>query len=153
MRSKIPEVALSTDVITGFPGETEEDFQKTVELMKEIEFDFAYMFKYSERDKTYAQRKMKDDVPEEVKKDRLETIIEMQEEISLDKCQARIGETVEVMIEGTSKRDDDEWSGRTDDFKTTVFPDPEGVDVGPGDFVDVDIKDSTSHTLKGEYAG
>jgi tRNA-2-methylthio-N6-dimethylallyladenosine synthase len=153
MREQIPDVAISTDVITGFPGETEEDFQETVDLMKRTRFDFAYMFKYSERDKTYAQRKMEDDVPEEVKKDRLETIIDLQEEISLEKCQARIGETVEVMIEGTSKRNDDEWSGRTDDFKTTVFPDPQDRSLEPGDFVEVDIEDCTSHTLLGSFSG
>ena len=150
MRSKIPGVALSTDIIVGFPGETEEQFQKTYNLMEELRFDFAYMFKYSEREKTYAEREYEDDIPEDVKNDRLSSIIELQEDISREICETRVGTVQEVMVEGESKRDDTELSGRTDDFKTTVFPKPENGELEPGDFVDVEIDDCTSHTLLGE---
>ena len=152
MREKIPEIALSTDIIVGFPGETDEQFRQTRELMEKLRFDFAYMFKYSEREKTYAQREMEDDIPEELKKERLEEIIGMQEEISREICESRLGTVQEVMVEGESKRDETELSGRTDDFKTTVFPKPETGSLEPGDFVDVRIDDCTSHTLLGEIA-
>ena len=153
MRERIDGLALSTDIIVGFPGETDEQFQQTKDLMEELRFDFAYMFKYSERSKTYAEREMEDDVPESVKKERLTSIIEMQEDISREICESRIGTTQEVLVEGPSKRDDSELSGRTDDFKTTVFPRPEDDSIEAGDFVDVDITDCTSHTLLGELSG
>ena len=150
MRAKIPDLALSTDIIVGFPGETDEQFQKTYDLMGELRYDFAYMFKYSEREKTYAQREMEDDIAEEVKQQRLQSIIEQQEEISGEVFESRVGTTQEVMVEGESKRDDSELSGRTDDFKTTVVPKPEDGQWEPGDLVDVRITDCTSHTLLGE---
>mgnify|MGYP006279848051 CR=1 FL=1 len=153
MREAIPDIAISTDIIVGFPGESEEDFRKTRDLMEELRFDFAYMFKYSEREKTYAQREMEDDISEELKKERLTEIIEMQEEISREVCESRIGTVQEVMVEGESKRDDSELSGRTDDFKTTVFPKPDEGVLEPGDLVDVRIDDCTSHTLLGELSG
>ena len=153
IRDRIPEMAISTDVIVGFPGETEEDFEKTRQLIEDIEYDFAYMFEYSERSKTYAARKLEDDVPDDVKNDRLQTIIELQEDISGRIFQDRIGETEEVLIEGTSRRDDSELCGRTDDFKMTVFPDPEDENLEPGDIVPIRVKDATSHTLLGEYTG
>lgn len=152
MRSTIPDLALSTDIIVGFPGETEEDFQKTVDLMERTRFDFAYMFEYSEREKTYAERELEDDVPDDVKNERLQQIIELQEQISREICETRIGEVDEVLVEGESKRDPDELSGRTDDFKNTVFPKPDDDSVEAGDFVDVEIQDCTSHTLLGEIA-
>jgi len=153
MRSKIPEIAISTDVIVGFPGETDEQFQKTFDLMEKLRYDFAYMFKYSEREKTYAQREYEDDIPDGLKTERLEKIIELQESVSREICEQRVGETVEVMVEGESKRDDSELSGRTDDFKTTVFPKPDETDLEPGDFADVRIEDCTSHTLLGAFNG
>ncbi|MFB6263954.1 MAG: tRNA (N6-isopentenyl adenosine(37)-C2)-methylthiotransferase MiaB [Bradymonadaceae bacterium] len=150
MRRTIPDLALSTDVIVGFPGETEEDFQKTVDLMEDLRFDFAYMFEYSEREKTYAARELEDDVPDEVKNERLQTIIELQESISREIFEQRVGTIQEVLVEGESKRDSGELSGRTDDFKTTVFPRPADGSVEPGDLVDVAVDDCTSHTLLGE---
>ena len=152
LRDTIPEIAISTDIIVGFPGETEEDYQKTYDLMEEIRYDFAYMFKYSEREKTYAEREMDDDISEELKNERLSAIIELQEEISGEIFESRVGTIQEVMVEGESKRDDSELSGRTDDFKTAVFPKPEEGVLEPGDFVDVKIDDCTSHTLLGEIA-
>ncbi|MFB6351075.1 MAG: MiaB/RimO family radical SAM methylthiotransferase, partial [Bradymonadaceae bacterium] len=152
LRTKIPDIAISTDIIVGFPGETEEDFQKTRELMEEVRYDFAYMFKYSEREKTYAEREMEDDVPEDVKQERLSSIIEMQEGISREICETRVGTVQEVMVEGESKRDETELSGRTDDFKNTVFPKSDTRELEPGDFVDVRINDCTSHTLLGSLA-
>ena len=150
IRAAIPDIAMSTDVIVGFPGETDEDYQKTVDLLEEIRFDFAYLFKYSERDGTYAARKLDDDVSEEVKGERLSSLIERQEAISAEVFAGRIGRTMKVMVEGESKRDADDLCGRSDDFKMTVFPRPDGRTVEPGDFVDVEITDATSHTLLGE---
>lgn len=150
IRTAMPDVALSTDIIVGFPGETEEDFQLTMELMRQTRFDFAYLFKYSERSGTYASRKIEDDIPEDVKRRRLKEIIELQESISAEIFKSRIGKTFRVMAHGPSKKSDLEWCGRTDDFKMTIFPYIEGMKEG--DFVDVKITRCTSHTLMGELA-
>jgi tRNA-2-methylthio-N6-dimethylallyladenosine synthase len=150
IRAAMPDVALSTDIIVGFPGETEEDFQLTMELMRETRFDFAYLFKYSERSGTYASRKIEDDIPEDVKRRRLKEIIALQESISAEIFESRIGKTFRVMAHGPSKKSDLEWCGRTDDFKMTIFPYIEGMKEG--DFVDVKITRCTSHTLMGELA-
>jgi tRNA-2-methylthio-N6-dimethylallyladenosine synthase len=149
LRDKIPEIALSTDVIVGFPGETEEDFAKTMELVESTRFDLAYLFKYSERDGTYAARKLEDDVPEEVKGRRLREIIELQESICAEVFAERVGRTYRVLVEGDSRRDESDFYGRTDDFKTVVFPKPGDGSVAPGDLVDVLVEDCTSHTLLG----
>ncbi|MFP4598727.1 MAG: tRNA (N6-isopentenyl adenosine(37)-C2)-methylthiotransferase MiaB [Persicimonas sp.] len=149
IREAIPDIAISTDIIVGFPGETDEDFAKTVELLESTRFDFAYLFKYSERSNTYAARNMPDDISEEVKGERLRHIIELQESISAEVFQSKIGSTKRVLVEGESKRDPNDLCGRSDDFKMTVFPRPEGRDLQPGDLVDVEITDCTSHTLLG----
>ena len=151
IRAAIPSIAMSTDVIVGFPGETDDDYRQTVELLEKVRFDFAYLFKYSERDGTFAARNLPDDVPEEVKGERLRDLIERQEAISASVCAARVGDVVEVMVEGESRRDADDLCGRTDDFKTVVFPKPPGG-LEPGSFADVAITDATSHTLLGELA-
>jgi tRNA-2-methylthio-N6-dimethylallyladenosine synthase len=150
IREAIPEIALSTDIIVGFPGETDADFAETMEIMRELRFDFAYMFKYSERSNTHAARHKPDDISEEVKGERLTRLIEQQEQISAEVFQSRVGRTYEVLVEGTSKRDDNDLCGRTDDFKMCVFPRPTDRDVSAGDLVDVEIVDCTSHTLLGE---
>ena len=150
IREAIPEMAMSTDIIVGFPGETDDDYDKTVNILQQIRFDFAYLFKYSERDGTYAARNLDDSIDEELKGKRLSDLIAMQEEISAEVFGSRIGETFEVMVEGESKRDSAELCGRTDDFKMVVFPKPESHELNPGDFVDVRIDDATSHTLLGE---
>ncbi|MFW5966927.1 MAG: tRNA (N6-isopentenyl adenosine(37)-C2)-methylthiotransferase MiaB [Persicimonas sp.] len=153
IRQAIPDIALSTDIIVGFPGETDEDFEKTLELMESTRFDFAYMFKYSERSNTYAARNLDDDIPEEVKGERLKRLIELQEEISAEVFESRVGRTETVLVEGPSKRDPAELCGRTDDFKTTVFPRLDDRTIEPGELVDVRITDCTSHTLLGEAVG
>ena len=150
IRENIPDIAMSTDIIVGFPGESDEDYAQTVEMLEKIRFDFAYLFKYSERDGTFAARKLEDDIDEEVKHQRLAALIERQEEISSEIFAAQVGKTKEVMVVGESKRDANDLCGRTDDFKMTVFPRPEGISPAPGELVDVRVDDATSHTLLGQ---
>ncbi|WP_010249178.1 tRNA (N6-isopentenyl adenosine(37)-C2)-methylthiotransferase MiaB [Myroides injenensis] len=146
----IPDISLSQDMITGFPTETEEDHKDTLSLMEHVRYDFGFMFAYSERPGTLAARKLEDDVPEEVKKRRLSEIIFTQNKISLERTQRFVGQTVEVLIEKTSKRSDKEWSGRNSQNTTVVFP-KENYKVG--DFVLVEIQDCTSATLIGKAVG
>ncbi len=146
IRKIIPDCAISHDMIAGFPTETEEDHQDTLSLMEFVQYDFGYMFYYSERPNTYAARKMEDDVPLEVKKRRLTEIINLQQEHSLKRNQQHIGKTEEVLIEGTSKKSDEEWFGRTTYNTVVVFP--KGNEK-PGDFVNVKISDCTAATLLG----
>ncbi len=146
IRQAIPAVALSTDVIAGFPSETEEDHALTLELMREVRFDGAFMFKYSPREKTRAWN-MGDDVPDAVKGRRLQEIIDLQREMSLNINRAAIGSVERILLEGPSKRSDDEWMGRTDANKSVVVA---RGDFAVGDYVDVRITASTSATLFGE---
>ncbi|HLW42661.1 MAG TPA: tRNA (N6-isopentenyl adenosine(37)-C2)-methylthiotransferase MiaB [Flavobacterium sp.] len=146
----IPEISLSQDMITGFPTETEKDHQDTLSLMEYVNYDFGYMFAYSERPGTLAARKMKDDVPEEVKKRRLQEIVDLQQKIGLKRTQRFLGQTVEVLIEKDSKKSDLHWSGRNSQNTTVVFP-KENYKVG--DFVLVKVTDCTSATLIGEAVG
>ena len=146
----IPDISLSQDMITGFPTETEEDHQDTLSLMEHVRYDFGFMFAYSERPGTLAARKLEDDIPEEVKKRRLSEIIAVQGKISLERTKRFVGQTVEVLIEKTSKRSDLEWSGRNSQNTTVVFP-KENYKVG--DFVEVYIEDCTSATLIGKAVG
>lgn len=146
----VPGISLSQDMITGFPTETEEDHQDTLSLMEYVKYDFGYMFAYSERPGTLAARKMKDDVPEEVKKRRLQEIVDLQQKLGLQRTQRFLGQTVEVLIEKPSKRSDAHWSGRNSQNTVVVFP-KENYKVG--DFVNVKIIDCTSATLIGEAVG
>lgn len=146
----IPEISLSQDMITGFPTETEEDHQDTLSLMEHIKYDFGYMFAYSERPGTMAARKMEDDVPEPVKKRRLQEIVDLQQRIAMERTKRFVGQTVEVLIEKTSKRSEEHWSGRNSQNTTVVFP-KENYKVG--DFVLVKVADCTSATLIGEGIG
>jgi len=145
MKSIIPGCSLSTDIIAGFCGETEEEHQQTLSLMKEVEYDLAYMFAYSERERTLAYRKFEDDVPEEVKKRRLSEIISQQMSIQHSRNKAEIGNRHIVLVEGTSKRSEDQLSGRTDTNKMVVF---DRKDFVRGDYVEVEITDCTSATLR-----
>lgn len=147
MRDIIPGVTLSTDIITGFCGETEEEHEDTLSLMAEVKYDLAYMFAYSERGRTLAQRKYEDDVPEEVKKRRLSEIIEQQMDIQEELNKKEIGRRHLVLIEGTSKRSDEQLCGRTDTNKMVVF---DREDYEKGDYVEVTITDCTSATLMGD---
>ena len=150
MRTLIPGVSLSTDIITGFCDETEAEHADTVSLMKEVEYDLAYMFAYSERERTLAHRKYEDNVPEEVKKRRLTEIITQQMEIQGRRNQDEIGRRHLVLVEGTSKRSDEQLAGRTDTNKMVVF---DRQDFAKGDYVEVEITDSTSATLMARPIG
>ena len=146
----IPEIALSQDIIAGFPTETEEDHQDTLSLMEYVKYDFGYMFIYSERPGTLAARKLEDDVPEAVKKRRLQEIIDLQQKMGLERTKSYIGKTVEVLIEKESKRSDEHWAGRNSQNTMVVFP---KGNYKAGDFVMVKITDCTSTTLIGEAVG
>ena len=148
IRQAVPNIAFSTDIIVGFPGETESDFQATMALVESVRFDSAFMFMYSERDHTLAKKSLPDDVPLDQKKARLAALIERQEAISAQVNSALVGHTVEVLAIGPSRRDPADWMGRSDTFKTTIFP-LAGSDLHAGDLVHVKVESTTSHTLKG----
>src|SRR5690554_1709196 len=150
IKAIIPDIALSQDIIAGFPTETEEDHQDTLSLLEYVKYDFGYMFIYSERPGTLAARKLKDDVPEAVKKRRLQEIIDLQQKMGLERTRSYIGKTVEVLIEKESKRSDQHWAGRNSQNTTVVFP---KENYQAGDFVMVKINDCTSTTLIGEAVG
>ncbi|MEE4196286.1 MAG: tRNA (N6-isopentenyl adenosine(37)-C2)-methylthiotransferase MiaB [Bacteroidales bacterium] len=145
----LPDCAITTDLMTGFPGETEEDHQETLSLMKEVNYDQAYMFKYSERPRTYAARHLKDDVKESEKTRRLTEIIDLQGELSAKSKRNDLGKVFEVLIEGVSKKSKDHYYGRTSQNKVVVFP---RLNYKTGDYVEVEIIDCTSATLIGEVA-
>lgn len=144
MRAIIPGVSLSTDIIAGFCGETDEEHEGTMSLMREVGYDLAYMFAYSERERTLAYRKYEDDVPEEIKKKRLTEIINQQMSLQLVRNTAEIGERHLVLVEGDSKKSDQQVSGRTDTNKIVVF---DKENYKPGDYVEVEVTDCTSATL------
>jgi tRNA-2-methylthio-N6-dimethylallyladenosine synthase len=143
----VPDCAISTDIITGFCGETEEEHQNTLSLMDLVAYDFAYMFKYSERPKTLAERRFKDDVPEEVKSRRLNEIIEKQLAHALASNKKQIGTTQKVLVEGSSKRNQEELCGRTGRNSVVVFP---KENYSKGQYLMVEISDCTSATLLGK---
>ena len=145
MKSIIPGLSLSTDIIAGFCGETEEEHQQTMSLMALVEYDLAYMFAYSERERTLAYRKFEDDVSHEIKKRRLTEIINQQMEIQKQRNQLEIGKRHLVLVEGTSKRSEEQMSGRTDTNKMVIF---DRKNFKKGDYIEVEITDSTSATLK-----
>ncbi|MDT0559595.1 tRNA (N6-isopentenyl adenosine(37)-C2)-methylthiotransferase MiaB [Ichthyenterobacterium sp. W332] len=142
----IPDCAISQDMIAGFPTETEEDHKDTLSLMEYVKYDFGFMFAYSERPGTMAARKMEDDIPSDIKKRRLNEIIQLQQEHSLYRTQQHIGKVEEILIEKQSKRSDQHWAGRNSQNTMVVFP-KENYNVG--DFVKVKITDCTSATLLG----
>ena len=144
IRERIPDCGISSDLFTGFHNETEEDFQQTLSLMEEAAFDSSFMFKYSERPGTLAARTMPDNVPEDVKIDRLNRMIELQNRLSAESNRRDIGKVFEVLVEGVSKRSKEQWVGRTQQNKTCVFP---RGDYRAGDLVKVVVRDSSSATL------
>lgn len=146
IREIIPECGISTDIISGFCSETTEQHQETLSLMEWVGYDFAYMFKYSERPKTLAERKFKDDVPEEVKGSRLKEIIELQNRLSLESNKKDIGKVHQVLVEGPSKRSQEHLSGRNTQNKVIVFP---KGNYKAGELVDVLVHDCSSATLLG----
>jgi tRNA-2-methylthio-N6-dimethylallyladenosine synthase len=147
IRSIVPGCAISTDIITGFCTETEEDHQETLSLMEWASYDFAYMFKYSERPGTRAARKYKDDITEEIKTNRLNEIISLQNKLSARSKKQDVGKIFEVLIEDFSKRSQDNLSGRTSQNKVAVFP---GNGHQKGDYVNVVVERCTSATLIGK---
>ena len=149
VRKIIPDCAISQDMITGFCGETEEDHKETLSLMEYVKYDFGFMFAYSERPGTLAAKKMEDDVPMEIKKRRLSEIITLQQKLSLFHMKQFVGKTVEILIEGDSKKSSDQWMGRNSQNAVAVFP--KGNEQ-IGDTVMVYIDDCTSATLIGRLA-
>lgn len=150
IRRILPDAGISTDLFTGFHNETEEDFQQTLSLMREVGYDSAFMFKYSERPGTFASKHLPDNVPEDVKIERLNRMIALQNELSAMSNRADIGKEFEVLVEGRSKRNADEYFGRTSQNKVVVFP---KENTKPGDFVRVMITEAGSATLKGHLTG
>lgn len=146
----VPEMSLSQDMIVGFCGETEEDHKDTLALMEYVKYDFGFMFAYSERPGTLAAKKMVDDVPFEVKKRRLQEIIDLQQEHALIRTQQHLGKIEEFLIEGTSKKNPNEWKGRNTQNTVAVFP---KGNYKLGDFVLLRVEDCTSATLKGTVLG
>ena len=147
IRRIIPGCAISTDIMTGFCGETEQDHEDTLSLMREVQYDFAYMFKYSERPKTLAERKFEDDVPEEVKQRRLQEVIEIQQASSLKSNQQAVGKTFKILVEGVSKKSEEQLFGRNSQNAVIVFP---RKNFKKGQYVHVKVSDCTAATLIGE---
>ncbi|MBK7885974.1 MAG: tRNA (N6-isopentenyl adenosine(37)-C2)-methylthiotransferase MiaB [Bacteroidetes bacterium] len=147
IRRIIPECGISTDIISGFCGETEEEHQDTLSLMEWAGYDFSYMFKYSERPGTAAEKKFTDDIPEEVKSRRLQEIVDLQRKLSAIRTKKAVGKTFRVLVEGVSKKSDEMLSGRNSQNTVVVFP---KGNLQPGDYVNVRITHCTTATLIGE---
>lgn len=149
IRQIIPDCGISSDIITGFCTEEERDHRDTISIMEYSRYDFSYMFFYSERPGTLAQRRYKDDIPEEVKKRRLHEIVEIQNKLSQESNKKDLGKTFTVLIEGDSKKNDKEWKGRNSQNKVIVFP-KENYSLKNGDYVQVKVLDCTQATLLGK---
>ena len=147
IRRIVPDCAISTDLFCGFHSETEEDYQETLSLMREVGYDSAYLFKYSERPGTYAAKHLEDDVPEDVKVRRLQGMIDLQNKLSEESNKIDIGKTFEVLVEGFSKRSREQLFGRTSQNKVVIF---DKGDYKVGQFVNVRVTGATSATLFGE---
>jgi tRNA-2-methylthio-N6-dimethylallyladenosine synthase len=144
LRRAMPDIALSTDILSGFSGETDDDHARTLDLMRELRFDSAFMFAYSERDLTFAAKKLPDDVTPAIKQRRLAEIVRLQETISAEVFAGQVGRRERVLVHGPSKRDPAQLMGRTDGFKTVILP----AGVGAvGELVDVTIRRATMATL------
>jgi tRNA-2-methylthio-N6-dimethylallyladenosine synthase len=147
IRDMIPDISLTTDIILGFPTETRDEFMDTVRIMKQVQFDSAFIFNYSERKGTVAARRWPDDVPADEKKFRITLLNEIQKEINLNRNRLHVGRIHEILVEGPSKRNPNHWTGRTDGNKMVVFP---RHHEQPGDYINVKICVATANTLKGE---
>jgi tRNA-2-methylthio-N6-dimethylallyladenosine synthase len=152
IREVIPDCGISSDIIAGFCTETEEEHQETLSIMEYSQYDMSYMYFYSERPGTLAAKRYKDDIPEDVKKRRLQEIVEMQNSLSKERYKRDIGKKFEVLIEGESKRSKDQWMGRTSQNKVAVFP-KENHPFKKGDYAIVEIHDATQGTLIGKSVG
>ncbi|HEX5652555.1 MAG TPA: tRNA (N6-isopentenyl adenosine(37)-C2)-methylthiotransferase MiaB [Chitinophagaceae bacterium] len=149
IREIIPDCGISSDIIAGFCTEEDCDHTDTIDIMNYSRYDYSYMFFYSERPGTLAQRRYKDDVPEEIKKRRLQEIVEVQNRLSLESNRKDIGKTFRVLIEGDSKRNAGEWKGRNSQNKVLIFP-KEQYDLHKGDYVEVEVRECTQATLLGK---
>ncbi len=150
LRAAMPAVTLTTDIIVGFPGETDLEFEATLQLVREVGYESAFTFLYSERDGTPAARSLPDSIPRQEKVARLNNLINLQEGISAERNRAWEGRRVEVLAHGPSRKDPEDWYGRTEQLKTVIFPPPPAMVVG--DCVEVVVERSTSHTLFGSCA-
>ncbi|MEO8962781.1 MAG: TRAM domain-containing protein, partial [Ginsengibacter sp.] len=148
IREILPGCGLSTDSITGFCSETEEDHKETLTLFEYCEYDLAYMYYYSERPGTLAERRFKDDVPLDVKKRRLQEIVALHRIHSLKSMERDLGRTLKVLIEGDSRKSNEHWNGRSDHNKMVVFP-KTGIE-DKGDYVNVFVENCTGGTLIGK---
>ncbi|MEE9554341.1 MAG: tRNA (N6-isopentenyl adenosine(37)-C2)-methylthiotransferase MiaB [candidate division Zixibacteria bacterium] len=146
IRSKIPDVALTTDIILGFPTETREEFEETVEMVKKVEYDSAFIFNYSERKGTVAKRRWADDVSPEEKKYRIVLLNDIQKEISIKRNRRHVGQTHKILVEAPSKKNEQDWYGRNDGNKMVIF---KRTDQEIGDYINVEITGATPNTLKG----
>ena len=149
IRELIPDCGISSDIIAGFCTEEEEDHKNTLSIMEYSRYDLSYMFFYSERPGTLAARRYKDDIPEAIKKRRLQEIVDLQHRLSLESNQKDLGRVFKVLIEGNSKRSDKDWMGRSTQNKVIVFPKNENA-LKKGDYVNVKVTDCTKATLMGE---
>ncbi|MBD79364.1 MAG: tRNA (N6-isopentenyl adenosine(37)-C2)-methylthiotransferase MiaB [Crocinitomicaceae bacterium] len=147
IRRIIPHCSISTDIISGFCGETDEEHQDTISLIKDVKFDFSYMYKYSERPKTLAERKFDDNVSEDVKSKRLTEIVNLQKEQEKELNRRFIGKTKKVLVEGPSKKNPDEWKGRISENTMVIF---KNENFKPGEYIQVKISDISTAILKGE---
>ncbi|MBI3805715.1 MAG: tRNA (N6-isopentenyl adenosine(37)-C2)-methylthiotransferase MiaB [Nitrospirae bacterium] len=150
IRETIPEITLTTDLIVGFPTESDADFQETLRVMETVRFDNAYIFKYSERKGTIAAREYPDDVPPEVKTERIVRLFDLQKAISLEKNRARIGRKVRVLIDGEAEKRLNHQMGKSDGNTTVVFP---KTPLGQGRFISVEIEEASTGTLYGRFTG
>jgi tRNA-2-methylthio-N6-dimethylallyladenosine synthase len=144
----MPDCAVSADIIAGFCSETEEEHQETIDIMNYSKYEYSYMFYYSERPGTLAERRYKDDIPEDVKKRRLQEIVDLQNKLSLESNKKDIGKVFKVLIEGDSKKNNNDWKGRNSQYKVVVFPKNE-TPLQKGDFAYVKVYDCTQGTLLG----
>lgn len=149
IRELIPDCGISSDIIAGFCTEEEQDHKNTLSIMEYSRYDLSYMFFYSERPGTLAARRYKDDIPEAIKKRRLQEIVDLQHRLSLESNQKDLGRVFKVLIEGNSKRSDKDWMGRSTQNKVIVFPKNENA-LKKGDYVNVKVTDCTKATLMGE---
>lgn len=148
IRRIMPDCAISTDVITGFCGETEAEHHDTLSLMEQVRYEMAFMFKYSERPKTLAERKFEDDIPDDIKGRRLQEVIALQMQGAAERTKQHVGKVQRVLIEGTSKKSEEHLQGRNSQNIVVVFP--KTIECAPGDYADVLANDCTSVTLIGE---
>jgi tRNA-2-methylthio-N6-dimethylallyladenosine synthase len=152
IREIMPDCGISSDIIAGFCTETEEDHRESLSIMEYSRYDMSYMFFYSERPGTLAEKRYKDDIPEEVKKRRLQEIVDLQNKLSQQSNQEDIGKSFKVLIEGDSRRSDKDWRGRNSQNKVVVFA-KENYPLKKGDYVEVNIQDCTQATLLGRIIG